>query len=302
MKLERLTYYLPFTPYPYRGGCIECPVCQDHSGKRVASLDRRFKRLPTFACGNCGLLFTNPMPTDEELANYYTNFYRLDYQGAVDTPSDRHLEKRQVEAAGRSGCIANSLKPGSRTLDVGCGSGEFVTELLRLGHDAFGLEPGSTYGNFARSLHGDRIQVQGWQDANYSNRFDLVSCFHVLEHLRNPLAALRKFAEWTAPDGLVYIEVPNMGEDSPSKGMGAFHFAHVIGFNHHNLILAGLRSGLQPKVIVSPTAIIFEHGTNVHGTLEAEKGKQLTDSLYSKNRPFTNYVRYQLGKIWKLHR
>jgi SAM-dependent methyltransferase len=302
MKLERLTYYLPFTSYPYRGGGIECPVCDGESGKQVASLDRRFKRLPTFACGDCGLLFTNPMPTDEELANYYTNFYRLDYQGAVDTPSEKHLEKRRIEARGRIACVEPLLKSASRTLDVGCGSGEFVTDLLKLGHDALGLEPGSTYGNFARSLHGDRIQVQGWQAATYSDRFDLVSCFHVLEHLRNPLAALRQFAKWTKPNGLVYIEVPNMGESSPSKGMGALHFAHVIGFNQHNLVLAGLLSGLQPKAVVSPTAIIFEHGANVDGAREAEQGKQLTESLYANNRPLTNYVRYQLGKFWKRQR
>ena len=298
MKLDRLTYYMPFTSYPYRGGCIECPVCNSKSGNQVAALDRRFKLLPTFACGNCGLLFTNPMPTDHELAEYYSNFYRLDYQGAVDTPSEKHLKKRRVEATGRIACIESLLKPNSRTLDVGCGSGEFVTGLLEMGHDAFGLEPGSTYGNFARSLHGDRIQVRGWQEATYSDRFDLVSCFHVLEHLRDPLAALRKFAEWTAPDGLVYIEVPNMGEKSPNKGLGAFHFAHVIGFNHHNLILAGLLTGLQPKLIVSPTGIIFEHGKNVDGAREAERGKQLSEALYSNNRPLRNYVCYQLGKIW----
>jgi len=34
----------------------------------------------------------------------------------------------------------------------------------------------------------------------------------------------------------------------------------VIGFNHHNLLLAGALVGLQPKLVVSPTGIIFEHG------------------------------------------
>ncbi len=302
MKLARLTYYLPFTSYPYKGGCIKCPVCGSQTGNRVAGFDRRFKRLSTFACGHCGLLFTNPMPTDDELTEYYSSFYRLDYQGAVDAPSEKHLKKRRVEASVRINSLRSLLKPKSRTLDVGCGSGEFVTELLELGHDAFGLEPGQTYGNFARALHGERIQVDGWQKANYSGRFDLVSCFHVLEHLRDPLAALRQFAEWTAPDGLVYIEVPNMGETSPSKGLGAFHFAHVVGFNHHNLILAGLLTGLQPKVVVSPTGIIFEHGQNTDGVLEAEKGKRLSDSLYANHRAIRNYVRYQLGKIWNRHK
>lgn len=301
MKLSRLTYYLPFTSYPYTGEKVPCPICGCEECSQIAGFDRRFKQLPTVACGNCGLLYTNPMPTDDELAVYYSTFYRLDYQGAVDVPSDRHLKKRRVESAGRIECLRSHLKSHSRTLDVGCGSGEFVSELLEIGHDAFGLEPGQTYGNFARSLHGDRIQVDGWQTANFSGRFDLVSCFHVLEHLRNPLDALKRFAEWTAPDGLVYIEVPNMGEQMINKGLGAFHFAHVVGFNHFNLVLAAALTGLRPKIVVSPTAIIFEHGSS-EGVDQAEKGKQLTESLYGRNRAFKNYVRYQVGKIWKRHR
>jgi len=301
MKSEILAYFIPFTRYPYQGEFVGCPVCSSDRGTQVANLDRRLKRLPTFACDNCGLLYTNPMPTDGELAAYYGEIYRLDYQGASNAPKNKHLRKRAKEAAARAAHLS-FLKPASRTLDVGCGSGEFVTSLLSLGHDANGLEPGHAYGSYARSIHGDRVKVQGWQDVSYSGQFDLVSCFHVLEHLCNPMAALKQMAEWTAPDGLVYIEVPNMGATNPNKGFGGFHFAHVIGFNHHNLLLAGSIAGLQPKVIVSQTGIIFEHGVCGDGSEEAEKGRILSESLYGKNRSVHNYFRYQLGKVFRNRR
>ncbi|MCC6509280.1 MAG: class I SAM-dependent methyltransferase [Pirellulaceae bacterium] len=300
MKLELLKYVLPFTRYPYEGELVACPVCSCPQASQVASIDRRLKRLPTFACLNCGLLYTNPMPTDDELHEYYQRIYRLDYQGATDTPKKRHLRKRTREAESRLKFLVPLLKPGSRTLDFGCGSGEFLTGLLALGHDAHGFEPGQMYGRYAQSLHDQRVTIQQWQHVNYNSQFDLVSCFHVLEHLKNPVEALKKMVQWTRPGGLVYIEVPDMGTTDRNKGVGAFHFAHLIGFNHHNLLLAGLMAGLQPKVMVTGTGIIFEHragSERVRESEETEKGRQLTMSLYGNRRAIYNYFRYQLGKV-----
>lgn len=297
MILERLKHLTPFSKYPYEGEVVGCPVCSSNSGTQVAKIDRRLKRLSTFACDHCGLLYTNPMPTDAELQDYYTRLYRLDYQGASDAPKDRHLGKRKKEAESRKSQLAPLLKPGSKTLDFGCGSGELLTALLPLGHDAHGFEPGQTYGEYAKSIHGDRVKVQGWQEVSYEDGFDLVTCFHVLEHLRNPIAALKQMAEWTRPNGLVYVEVPDMGSTNPKKGFGALHFAHLTGFNYHNLLLAGSLAGLQLKVKVSPTGLIFEHGESSDVAKEAEQGRELAFSLYGGGNAVRNYFRYQLGKV-----
>lgn len=297
MKYSLLAFFLPFTGYPYEGEHVPCPACGHASSTRICNIDRRLKRLPTFACDACGLLFTNPMPTERELGVYYSQFYRFDYQAAAVAPKGKHLRKRHAEAAARIGQVDDLLAKGARTLDFGCGSGEFVTGMLAKGHDAHGFEPGETYGNHARSLHGDRIKVKGWQDVAYKQKFDLVTCFHVLEHLRNPFDALKQMAEWTWPNGLVYVEVPDLGVEEPSKGFGAFHFAHLLGFNHHNLLIAASRAGLHPKRIVAPTGIIFEHGTGNSIAEEARKGRELSRRLYSDGRAVSNYLKYQLGKI-----
>lgn len=298
MKLDFLRYMAPFTRYPYKGEIVPCPVCATKRASRVANTDRRFKRISTFACDHCGLLYTNPMPTESELIEYYSTYYRLDYQGARDAPKPKHLMKRAAEAERRAVQVCRFLVPNARTLDFGCGSGEFVTAMCSRGHDAYGFEPGQAYGNYAKAVHGERIKVQGWQDVAFDAHFDLVTCFHVLEHLRNPMDALKKIAEWVKPTGgLVYLEVPNMGAINPNKGLGALHYAHVIGFNHHNLLLAAALNGLQPKFIVSPTGIIFEPGNNADLLAVADQGKELTAKLYGNNRPVYNYLRYQLGKV-----
>lgn len=299
MQYSLLSFFLPFTGYPYEGHDVACPGCGHDKCTSVAGIDRRLKRLSTVSCDLCGLLYTNPMPTDAELATYYSDYYRFDYQAADTAPKEKHLKKRVAEASMRQRQIEGLLPQTARTLDFGCGSGEFVAAMLALGHDAHGFEPGETYGNHAKSLMGDRISVRGWQEVTYDGPFDLVTCFHVLEHLNNPVEALRQMASWAKPDGFVFIEVPDLGKAHPNKGFGALHFAHLLGFNHHNLIVAAAQAGLVPERIVAPTGIIFRKGEAEADAVaeEAARGRALTKRLYGEGRMVSNYFSYQIGKL-----
>lgn len=292
---EILRHLMPLTRYPYLGEVSPCPVCGCSDATLVASLDRRFKRLPTSSCDRCGLLFTNPLPTDEELSVYYEKFYRLDYHWASSVPLPRHVQKAIRFAETRAENLSDFIQSGGRTLDVGCGRGELVGLMLQRGHDAHGVEPGETYGSYAKQQFGDRIQTTTWQKANFRQKFDLVTCFHVLEHLREPLPALQQIADWLHPDGFAYIEVPDLGGKDAQKGFGALHFAHVLGFNHHNFLLAANRAGLCPERVISPTEIIFRHGGKLDQQTLAAEGLRLSTALYGDGRAYRRYVRYRLG-------
>ena len=300
MGYSLFSFFLPFTGYPYEGRDVPCPACGSENVKPLVSLDRRLKRLPSACCGHCGLIYTNPMPTDAELSDYYANFYRFDYQAVSSEPTERHLRKRRNEAAGRAAQVTELLDSPVRTLDFGCGTGEFVTAMSELGHDAYGFEPGETYGNFARRRHGDHVKVSGWQNADFPEEsFGLVSCFHVVEHLAQPVEAMKKMAQWARPDGYVYVEVPDIGQEKRNKGFGYLHFAHLINFNTHNLVVAAAQAGLSPVKRVSPTGIIFRRGEIAADVIdtEAERGRALADRLYGEGRMISNYLRYQAGKI-----
>ena len=297
MEYSLLSFYLPFTAYPFEGNSIACPVCAHDDRFQVSTLDRRFKRLTMVGCERCGLVYVNPMPSDEELEVYYSKFYRFDYQVATKTPKNRHLRKRVREAEHRIDAVEDILPRNARTLDFGCGSGEFVAGMAEKGHDSNGFEPGETYGKYSVSRLGDRVQIAGWQDVKYEGTFDLVTCFHVLEHLRDPVSALRQMRAWAGSDGYVYVEIPDMGQTMNNKGIGGFHFGHLTNFNHYNLILAAGLAGLTPKKIVSPTCIIFSTNGESNTELMAAKGRELSRSLYADGLAVSNYWRYQANKL-----
>jgi len=293
--LEVARHLLPFTRYRYDGEAVPCPVCGCDGCTPVAGLDRRLKRLSTVMCDRCGLLRTNPMPSAEELDRYYERYYRLDYQGAVSAPRARHLRKRTDEASECSGWLRSRIPAGGRTLDFGAGSGELVSAMLDAGFDAHGFEPGTAFAAYARESLGERIQVSGWRDVNFAGEFDLVTCMSVLEHLNTPVEALQAMVAWLKPGGQVFIMVPDM-EHHAQKGFGALHFAHVVGFNHHNLQYAAGRVGLRMIDMVNPTRLLFERGPAPDMAELARLGLATARAAYVDRSPVAAYFDYQLGK------
>jgi 2-polyprenyl-3-methyl-5-hydroxy-6-metoxy-1,4-benzoquinol methylase len=57
-----------------------------------------------------------------------------------------------------------------------------------------------------------RVFVGDPTEASFPDKsFDVVTAFHVLEHLPDPLGTLRNMMRWTAPGGMIIVEVPNIG-------------------------------------------------------------------------------------------
>ena len=132
------------------GASTPCSLCAGEASTVISLWDRRLKRLRTVCCDACGLLRTDPMPSEMELERYYGGHYREDYQLAGRRPPARHLRKSLRDATRRRDRFREFLSPGDRVLDFGSGSGEFLHVMRQAGFDVLGLEPGRTYSSYAR--------------------------------------------------------------------------------------------------------------------------------------------------------
>lgn len=250
---------LPFTSYPYTGEYVSCNLCGSRETTLICNKDRRWKPLRTVACTDCGLMRTDPMPTDEELERYYRLEYRFDYQLAGRRPPRFHLVRSMRDANERAARLGTHLRPGARVLDVGCGTGEFLKVARDRGCDVLGIEPGSAYAQFARSEHGLNVINAPWQEARLPEAdFDVVTCNQVIEHLRDPMAAIAALARWLRPDGVAFIAVPDMRPNA-RPSFERFHFAHIHGFTPETLDAAMRSRGLVPDDgrPLSTTSVIF---------------------------------------------
>jgi SAM-dependent methyltransferase len=159
-------------------------------------------------CSACGLVSVDPLPTPQDaLALYDTAYFRggtgyRDYVGEEPVfRAEFRRRLRRIRAAGGKG----------RLLDVGAATGACLLEARDQGFQAQGIEPSEPIARMARS-RGLDVVTSAVESAVYAPAsFDVVSCFDVLEHLVDPLRALRRIHGWMRPGGILSVTVPNFG-------------------------------------------------------------------------------------------
>lgn len=258
MLSDLVSTFTRMVPYRFSGEIVPCPLCGATDHEVVGRRDRYGHRLRTVLCRTCGLVFTNPMPTEAEVALYYRRSYREHYHNAA-TPRKKTLLRGIKGARSRYAYLAPILREGARVLDVGAGAGEFVVHLRSKGVDAIGIEPNEGFAQYVQSQYGVPIINSGWEDADIAEASaDVVTAHHVLDHFRDPLAALRRFSSWLKPNGCLYASVRDvhMAERTP---YARFHFAHLYNFNHASLLMMALRAGLavEPRFGGDSTTLVF---------------------------------------------
>jgi SAM-dependent methyltransferase len=154
-------------------------------------------------CHRCGIVFANPMPSDDALARMYSPDGRWGRTHADDQhearPSSRYLARLLASALPAIDIVRPA--PGSAVLDFGCGSGEILDALQDAGWTTYGIEP-ATRQAFAR--HHELTEIPS------SAMFDLAIAHHVLEHVSDPLRILRAMFGCLKQDGLLFVSVPRL--------------------------------------------------------------------------------------------
>ncbi len=265
---------VPLTGYPYVGVNEPCNLCGSSKKATLSEYDRRIKKLRTVICLNCGLHRTDPMPTQAELSDYYRLSYRFDYQLAGTKPPKFHLKRSVNLAEQRLNWLSAAVPQKANVLDFGCGSGEFLKACKDQGHQVTGIEPGQDYANFANETYGVNVKCSVWSDTDLGDeKFDLITSFHVFEHLRDPLGAMKWLVSHLAKDGVITIAVPNMIPHTNGRKMfERLHFAHVHGFTPVTLELLGRACNLEldPRVQPIGTDMVFRKSAKKPTKLNAD--------------------------------
>lgn len=240
----------------------------------VSENDRRGRPLRTVIDMDTGLVRNDPIPGDEELARFYAEDYRKDYKGAAK-PRRRQILRNFRRAADHIQRFRDVLDPVETVLDVGAGSGEFVFLMKEMGKDVVGIEPNAGYAEYCRdALDLDVRTAHLAPDLFDGERFDLVRLNHVLEHLNDPVGYLAMISEWVSPEGLLWVEVPNIETYAREKSKGnMFHFGHIFNFNPWTLRTAANLAGLKEA---DETVARSADTTGVFFRLSEESAEEIT--------------------------
>lgn len=195
----------------------------DKISKVCEAIDKRTKKHKAykfFKCKFCGLIFIDPEPSKAILRKIYSykekqvhpNPIISTFYNKIEifkwivrgmTKINVHLRVKAVESASTDG----------RILDVGCGPGDFLYSLRRRGFELYGNELSEKAAKVARvklKKTGARICNAELTKCGYeSNFFDVVTLWHVLEHIPNADETVQEIARILKPGGALIIELPH---------------------------------------------------------------------------------------------
>lgn len=183
-------------------------------------------------CRSCAQVVTLPVPAD--IGKYYPAGYYGDQQGRRFPAVVEWLQEKLY--AWRSGQVLRRLKrKNAKVLDIGCGRGLLLRAFQRNGCDVTGTEFSDDACRFAREVLKLPVRVGGLQELNFpENSFDVVTMWHVLEHVSDPRPTLAEVSRILKPGGLFLVAVPNFG--SPEARLtqaGWFHLDCPRHLSHH---------------------------------------------------------------------
>lgn len=227
-----------------------CPI----SGTRAALVvsDRARDGTPLRTVVNCasGLVYVDPVPIPD-VRTFYAEEYRREYKASA-RPRTRRVLRAGAASLARLARILPHLAGARRgdgaplrTLDIGASSGEFVFLMQELGCRAVGCEPNVEFSRFAREGLGANVLTGMFDEVDLeAEPFDLVTLFHVAEHMEDPRGTLARLCALLRPGGLVVVEVPNI----LTMNMGfqrKWHRGHLFGFSRATLASLAEACGLE---------------------------------------------------------
>ena len=190
----------------------KCPWCDSEKTQLQLRLNDEFLTNEEFQiheCLHCGLLFTEPRPAKEKIGEYYKSDAYYSHQENKKGFIPKTYECVKSINLRHKYNLATKGKKAGRLLDIGSGVGDFIHTAEQHGWNCIGVEPSEE----ARAIAKKRIKAEIISSENLeqipNETFDVITMWHVLEHIDNLKWQVSQLQRLAKKDGRIIIAVPN---------------------------------------------------------------------------------------------
>ena len=189
-----------------------CPICRiNNFTEHLSGIDFLLSKeeFTIVRCANCCFLFTNPRPEDHDLERYYLSSDYISHTNSSKGLLNWLYQKARLFALGKKLKLINNLSQKGKLLDIGCGTGEFLNICKKNSWLTRGVEPSDLARN--QAIKNYKLNVSDNLDLSQFDKdsFDIVTLWHVLEHLPNLEETVDHLELILKENGKVIIAVPN---------------------------------------------------------------------------------------------
>jgi 2-polyprenyl-3-methyl-5-hydroxy-6-metoxy-1,4-benzoquinol methylase len=191
---------------------IKCPICSSVQQRvlfRASDINWKTttETFDVVQCGSCGVAYTYPQPSIDQLKKYYPEVYY-----SIEDLSEEYYANKWRPLQIEKLKIVQQFRKAGKLLDVGCGRGYFLYEARSAGFDVEGIDFSEDTANLAKSRWNLDIKAADVVTYPYpKSKYDVVTLYHSLEHIAQPTTLLEGLRNTLKDNGILVIAVPNFG-------------------------------------------------------------------------------------------
>jgi 2-polyprenyl-3-methyl-5-hydroxy-6-metoxy-1,4-benzoquinol methylase len=237
-------------------------------------------------CDSCELVFADPMIPGEDA------FYSWVCSSHLYYPHERWEWTPLLQILREKGY--------TRVLDVGCGSGLFLKMLKYHGLDGAGVDSNQQSVDICKKngLNASCVGIETLE-ASVVGSYEVLTLFHVLEHLSDPVDAIQKLRKLLVPGGVIAVSVPYSPMSFETDWRDPLNRPphHLTRWNESSLRALAERVGLVPQIFVQPSRSLISRTLStlqvLHGLSPVKGNVPLIKALYQVLR----LVRYPADSL-----
>ncbi|GAB5555965.1 MAG: methyltransferase domain-containing protein [Schleiferiaceae bacterium] len=238
----------------------KCPLCGSEHFELELEVKDHMTSKETFSiqkCTDCDFLFTSPRPEMDKIGAYYESDDYISHSNTKKSLFDMAYHMVRNRAIKQKEKLAFSrVSSRGKLLDYGCGTGEFLGHAQTKGWTTLGVEPSPRAAQQAQENQNLKVvSPDDFISDDSISGFDVITMWHVLEHLDDPVEKLKMFNKRLNEGGSLIVAVPNY-ESLDAVKYGSYwaawdtpiHFSH---FSKKTMKDAASRSGFAVDKIIN---------------------------------------------------
>lgn len=190
----------------------QCPICESkHSSVFMTTKDFSVsgESFSIVTCADCGFYYTNPVPEEDIIGKYYKSDAYVSHSSSKKGLINRVYHLVRWYSLRKKVALIKKLSKGRNLLDIGAGTGHFLSVASQKGWKVTGLEPDDDARALAKTVNGIDLLPLDRLHEMQPGQFDVITMWHVLEHVYHLKRDLEKLVSLLKPNGTLVVAVPN---------------------------------------------------------------------------------------------